>query len=248
MDGQGVGLRRIDLERQGVVGHRCHVVGVQPRHGRERQAGVGTVLTGAEAVGHAAAGVVQRHPTRPDEHDVAGPYLHATHLRRSVQVGGGDGIRAVEQVDPPGPGHVQQHAPGADAAKVLDSTPGGTVLCCDGRGVVAVVHLPRVGDVAEAIPVGAGLQAQGHVVVTGVEGVRVVVGIHALVQSVQGHRRIVPTGDESDLDAVVLQRDGQRDGPTVADAVPGGQHHLGGDQVQGADLVVRTPAAPVADL
>ena len=109
MDGEGVGLRRVHLERQGVVGYGCHVVGVQPGHGRERQPGVGAVLTGAQAVGHASAAVVQRHPSGPDQHDVSRPYLHAAHLGRGIQVIGGDGVGALQQVDPPGPGHVQQY-------------------------------------------------------------------------------------------------------------------------------------------
>ena len=101
---------------------------------------------------------------------------------------------------------------------------------------------------AEAVPVGAGLEAQRDVVVAGVEGVGATVRIHALVDGVQGHRRVVPARNEPDLDAIVFQPDGQRDCSSVANAVTGGQDHLGRDEVQGAELVVGPPSTPVADL
>ena len=99
---------------------------------------------------------------------------------------------------------------------------------------------------AEAVPVGARLEAELDGVIAGVEQVRVAVGVHALVDHQHGPGRVVAAGDESDLDPVVLEWHGQEEGAAGADAVPGGQHHLRRDQVEGAEFVVVTPAAPVA--
>ena len=117
----------------------------------------------------------------------------------------------------------------------------------NGGRVVAVVHVARVGHVAEAVPVGPGLEAHGDVVVAGVEGVGISLRVQGLVDGVHGVGRVVAARDEAGLHSFLLERDAQRDGPSVAHTGSGAGDHLGGDEVEGADLVVIAPASPVAD-
>ena len=108
--GQGVGLGRVDLEGQGVVGHRGHIVVVHPRHAGQPHAGVAAVLIRTQAVGKAAGGVVEGYPTGAHQHDVAGLHFDATHGRCLVEVVAGDGVWAVQDFDTLCAGYVQQHS------------------------------------------------------------------------------------------------------------------------------------------
>ena len=97
----------------------------------------------------------------------------------------------------------------------------------------------------EAVPVSAGLESHLHGVVAGVEDVRVGVGFQGIVESDHRPGRVVSAGNEPHLDAVGFQRHGQREGFPSADTVAARPDRLLGDQVEGTQFVVVTPAAPV---
>ena len=154
-----------DLDAPGVGGHRRHLVLGQPRRRVQRQAG-----------GGAAAVVAPLAPPLPEQarpHDdaVAGVDLDPFGGGGGVEVVGRDGVARFEGLDALVPGDVEEHAPhhhvlpaGGDAALLGAARR-------DEAGVEAVEHLPLEEDVAQAVPLGAGLVGHDDDVVGEAEGV-----------------------------------------------------------------------------
>ena len=116
-------------------------------------------------------------------------------------------------------------------------------------GIVAVVGLVLVEDVPERVPVGGALHAQ----------IESIVGVANLVP-------ILPAGDgigagcehlvdgveasskQPGLRTVAVERDAQREHLAGADQARGLDDVLRGDVIEGADLIILAPAAPVGKL
>ena len=122
-------------------------------------------------------------------------------------------------------------------------------LGVDQLGVVAVVGLVLVEDVAERIPVGGALHAQIERVV----GVADLVPVLLAGDGVGAGRehlvdRIEAAAEQAGLRAVAVERDAEREHLAGADQARGLDDVLGRDVIERADLVVLAPAAPVLEL
>ena len=116
----------------------------------------------------------------------------------------------------------------------------------DQLGVVAVVGLVLVEDVAERVPVGGALHAQ-HQRVVGVADLVPVLPAGDGVGAGRQHLvdRIEAAAEQAGLRAVAVERNAEREHLAGADQARGLDDVLGRDVVERADLVVLAPAAPV---
>ena len=116
----------------------------------------------------------------------------------------------------------------------------------DQLGVVAVVGLVLVEDVAERVPVGGALHAQ-HQRVVGVADLVPVLLAGDGVGAGREHLvdRVEAAAEQAGLRAVAVERNAEREHLAGADQARGLDDVLGRDVVERADLVVLAPAAPV---
>ena len=119
----------------------------------------------------------------------------------------------------------------------------------DQLGVVAVVALVLVEDVAERVPVGRALHAQVQRVVGVADLVPVLLagdGVGAGRQHLVD--RIEAAAEQAGLRAVAVERNAEREHLAGLDQLRGVDDVLGRDVVERADVVVLAPAAPVREL
>ena len=171
-------------------------------------------------------------------------------LSRSV---GGDGVAVVELLLAECARHVEEDA-AADhlVLGLLDAAllrAGGGHLAA----VVAVPHVVLVEDVAEPVPLGAGLQRHHHDVVGGADaalvehaGIGVGAGAQHQMQRIDApHRRVIGLAA---LWTELVEVERERDHLALLDELRRGDDVLGARVVERADLVLRAPLAPVLEL
>ena len=119
----------------------------------------------------------------------------------------------------------------------------------DQLGVMAVVGLVLIEDVAERVPVGGALHAQ-HQRVVGVADLVPVLLAGDGVGAGRKHLvdRIEAAAEQPGLRAFAVERDAEREHLAGADQAGGPDDVFGRDVVERADLVVLAPAAPVREL
>ena len=171
--------------------------------------------------------------------------LEAGEGARRVEVLGHDRVARIEDVETLGPGHVEEHAPADHGLQAVDAAACRTVLG-DARCRVPVVDDAAVADVGQRVPVGGALGGQGQDVLAGADPRRV--RAQRMVDLDHRPGRIDPTLDEARLNAF-----GGREGKSQGEGLAGRDGRRRPppgrlvDQVQGAQFVLGTPAAPVAD-
>ncbi len=149
-----------------------------------------------------------------------------------------------------GAGHVEEHA-AADhpVLGLLDAALGGA----EARhlaAVIAVPHVVLIEDVAEAVPLGAGLQRHHHDVVGGADaafvehaGIGVGAGAQHHVQRIDAAERRVFGLAALRTELVEVER--QRDHLAFTHQLGSGDDVLGLRVIERSDLVVRAPLTPV---
>ena len=164
---------------------------------------------------------------------------------------GVDALAGVEPGTVQGGGDIEEDAAGDDA--VLEGGDGvmrGAEAGGDQLGGLAVVHLPVPEEVAEAVDVGDGVAVEDEadeLEGAGVAGAR---RAHAVlvVEALAGGEHVALGRSEG---MVGLGAGLDLPGAGDADALPheggGGAALLGGDQVEGPELVVVAPATPVGE-
>ena len=165
-------------------------------------------------------------------------------LARRVEVGRHDGMARLEHVAPEGAGDVEQDAAADHGAETVDAAAGGAVGR-DGRRRVPVVDDAAVAAVGEGVPVRGALGGQGEDVLAEADPLGLV-GRDRLVDLDHGAARVDAALDESRLDPL-RRRERQPEGERLAGGDGGGAPAPGGviDQVEGADLVLRSPPPPL---
>ena len=181
---------------------------------------------------------------------VAALEIHVLLLGGVVEVLVGDGVAVLEPLHALVARHVEEHA-AADhlVLGLLDAA----LLRAERRdlaAVVAVPHVVLVEHVAEAVPLRAALQRQHHHVVGGADaalvedaGVGVGAGAQHDVQRIDAAQGRVGRLGALRTFLVVVER--QRDHLALLHQPGRGDDVFGLSVVQRADLVVRTPLAPV---
>ena len=171
-------------------------------------------------------------------------------LRGLLEIGGGDGVAVFQLFLAERARHVEEDA-AADhlVLGLLDAAllrAGGGHLAA----VVAVPHVVLVEDVAEPVPLGAGLQRHHHDVVGRADaalvehaGIGVGTGAQHQVQRIDAsHRRVVGLAA---LRTELVEVERERDHLALLHELRRRDDVLGARVVERADLVVRAPLAPV---
>src|SRR5256712_6197032 len=137
---------------------------------------------------------------------------------------------------------------------VLDAVPRGAGGRDQAR-VATAVHLAVMEDVAEPVPLGPALEKHGHLVI----GEAPTVGQRLEARQLLPAGRVVRAGGDHAVDgvhapegaglgAVRVEVEGARDHLALAYEGGGALDHIGRDEVERPDLVLGTPAPPVAEL
>lgn len=237
-----------DLEAPGVGGDRRDLGVVQPIGGGERQARGGPTGVGAPALAAGARVLAGAHAD-----DVAAPDRDALGGDGPLEVLGGDreavgqlaGARARGGAE--GTADVEQHpAPGEAVGGGLDTGDAVARAGDDVRGGAAVPGVAVVEDVPEPVPLGRALQRHGDDVVGAAEPVREL-AVEGLATGVEHRVHGVGAPPPPTLRPVHVERLRQRERRTPADEACALDALGVVEEVQGAQNVVGTPAAPVRD-
>ena len=199
-----------------------------------------------DRVAHLVAGEELRHRAGAQQHDVTRLDLDACASSHAASSSSPvNGVPASITSTPMAAGDVEQHAAGHDRRDLADAALRRAPSVIESAGM-AVPEVAAVARVRQRVPVRARLQRRGP---SGRRRTRVPSGspIGHLVDLEHLVDRVVPAGDEPDLRAVVVERDRQVERLPDLHARRAALHGGGVDQVERAELVVVTPAAPVAD-
>src|SRR5213593_445066 len=234
------------LDPPGVAADRRDLLGVDPVQGLEGQsgrvaAGVPTPVVARQAV---------LHLTRADDDEVGASHGDPLRSGRAVEVGDRDRVAVREIRDALVSGHVEQHAPADHLVReLLDAVLVGAAAV-DQRGRIAVPHLLADEDVRQRIPLGGGLRRQVDRVVGVAQTRRDVVLAGDRVGARRQHlvHGVPASPEDTALRAVLVEVEAEPEHLALLHQ-PGGVHDvLGRDVVEDAELVVRTPFAPVLEL
>src|SRR5205814_7079383 len=116
------------------------------------------------AVGVLVATVQHLDLAGAKEDDVAGLDVDLRQFTRRLEVCAADGVGALQAVDTASAGDIEEHAPGDDRARLVDTAVGGALLGDRARRE-PVVDVTAIGDVGEGVPVSGRLQSHGDGVV-----------------------------------------------------------------------------------
>ena len=144
---------------------------------------------------------------------------------------------------------VEQHAAADHLVLGMLDAEHGEAARVDQLGVVAVIGLVLVEDVAERVPMRGALHAQHQRVVGVADLVPVLLagdGVGAGGEHLVD--RVEAAAEQAVLRAVAVERDAEREHLAGADQARRLDDVLGRDVVERADLVVLAPAAPVGQL
>src|SRR4030095_15014763 len=194
---------------------------------------------------------VARHVTRADDQQIAATDLHPLGGGGRVEVGRGDRVAGLERAHALPLRDVEEHTtPDDPALGLVDAVLRGAAAGDEGR-IVAVEHLALVEDGGEAVPLRDPLRRHHDPVV------RAAVSLHrgdlrrrpGRVAAVAEHRvDRVEALARAALRALALERNPEREHLAGRREPAGRGDRVRRDEVQGADLVGWSPAAPVADL
>src|SRR6266581_2994644 len=190
------------------------------------------------------------HLSGAHDDEVAALHLYVLRFGRAVEVGAGDGVAVLEDFPAERARHVEEHA--AADHPVLGLLDAAFLRAARGdfAAVVAVPHGVFVEHVAEPVPLRAALQGHHHHVVgradaAMVEHARIGVGARAQhrMNGVDApHRRVFAL---CALRAVVVEVESQRDHFALFHQPRRSDDVLGLRVVEGPDLVLGAPLAPV---
>src|SRR6185312_6255023 len=242
----GLALVRPHLAAPGVAGERRQFGLLDEVECLEREAGGIAARIAVPTAGLLAA----LHHAGAHDDIVAAFERDVLLLRAREQIVIGDAVAVLKRLDAFVAGDVEQHA-AADhlVLGLLDAAllrAGG----CHLAAVVAVPHGILVEHVAEPVPLRAALQRHGHHIVGGadaalVEHARIGVGAgaqHGVDRVGAAHARVFALGALRP-GMVVIER--ERDHLAFFDQAGGGDDVFGAGVIEGADLVVGAPFAPV---
>ena len=166
-----------------------------------------------------------------------------------VQFVVGDALAILHPFHAAKAGDVEQHAAADHLVLGMLDAEHREAARVDQLGVVAVIGLVLVEDVAERVPVGGALHAQHQ----GVVGVADLVPVLLAGDGVGAGRqhlvdRVEAAAEQPGLRPGLVERDAEREHLAGADQARRLDDVLGGDLVERADLVILAPATPVREL
>jgi len=220
----------------GIASEDGHVTGAEPF-------GTGDVEAGESlADGPWAFGVAAGEPAGADEDDVAGTYFKVGLFFPGVEIFGVDAGAGFEVIDSFEPGDVHQNSSCDDAVAEVEDT----VLCGSVLGDFvfgkAVVHFAVVQEVTEGVHVGVDVAVIGDE--EGVAGVGGAGGGFAYADA--GH--FADDGLGVIDGGLEFGEAGEGEGDAFFDGGEGLFAFGGGDEVDGAHLIVLAPTAPVGEV
>jgi hypothetical protein len=188
------------------------------------------------------------HLPGADDDEIPAPDLDLLRLRASVELLVADAFPVLEPLDAAQARDVEQHAASHHSAFGMLDAQHAQSIGIDELGLIAVIGLFLVEDVAERVPVRRPLHAQ----------IKRVVGVADLVPVLPagngigaGGEHLVdgiePPAEQAGLRTVAVERDAEREHPAGADEARGLDDILRRDVIECADLIVLAPAAPVAE-
>src|SRR5215211_2189899 len=206
----------------------------------------------AGIVAPAALGSALGNLAGAQQQDIAGSDLDTLTRGACIQVGRGDGLTRFQPGPALGPGEIQQHTAANNPVGGLGDVVLESALAAHQGRLVAVVHLVLEHDVGQGVPLGPRLEREDEQVV-GPAQVLVLAPIEVAdhragdgVVAVPHHQVDgVEAAEPARLGAGLIQRQAAGDDLARPDQGGGGGDVLGPDVVEGAELVVVTPAAPV---
>src|SRR5712671_2842566 len=189
------------------------------------------------------------HLPGPDDDEVAVPDVDILRLGAFVEFGVGNAFAILEPWHAAKAGDVEQHAAPDHLVLGMLDPEHVEALGVDELGVVSVIGLVLVKHMAERVPMGRALDAQIERVV----GVADLVPVLASRDGVGAGRqhlvdRVETPAEQAGLRAVAVERNAEREDLAGADQLGRIGDVLGRDVIEGADLVVLAPAAPVRQL
>ena len=212
-----------------------------------------------EEPGRVAAGVVApavlfavAHLAGADDGHVAAADAQPGFPQAVVEVVLGDGVAGLQVVETLGAGHVEEQAATDDLVPHGLDTAGLRAGGADEIGGAAVPHAAAIEDVGEGVPLGSALEGHGD----GVVGVAQAAGQGLAAEALGADDGVGAGGDHlvdrveaaggAGLRPVRVQRHAQGDDLTLAHQMRRLHDLARGDVVEGAELVVGAPLAPVA--
>src|SRR5579864_5801066 len=239
------GLVRPHLDAPGVGADRRDLLLLAPVailefHARRVAAGIAAPLL----LGHAAF-----HLPGADEHEIAAADGDVLVLGAFVELVVGNAFAVGHPLDAAEARDVEQHAAADHLVLGMLDAEHVETLGIDQPGVVAVIALVLVEDVAERIPVGGALHAQHQRVV----GIADAVPVLAAGDGVGAGRqhlvdRIEAAAEQAVLRAVGVERNAERENLAGANEACRLDDILRRDVVERSDVIVLAPAAPVLQL
>ena len=158
-------------------------------------------------------------------------------------------LAVLEPVDAAEAGDVEEHAAAGHLALGMLDAEHVEAARVDQLGVMAVIGLVLVEDVAERVPMGGALNAQIERVVGVADLVPVLLagdGVGAGGEHLVD--RVEAPAEQAGLRAVAVERDAEREHLAGADQARGVHDVLRRDVIERADLVVLAPPSPVRQL
>src|SRR5512132_3247104 len=177
----------------------------------------------------------------PEDEDVALAELDTLGDFACLELGTRHGITGFEPLDAQKSWQVEEDAPADQSVPIGGDVQGGRALRGqDLLGWQAVVGLALVGDVTESVDMGLAVAVAGHPEIVQAESqpMGADVDVVSLADEMQGGAGIVRSRDHVDGDL-------HRDLSSGANETGGLTDLLRGDVVEGPELVVRAPPAPV---